>query len=91
MNEERGKECSEVSERYDIPGHSAPVPLTRAAIARATVRILPTSHLGHDSARAHTCSLGQVRSGPVYYTAQRLPNTLFLHLLVLLLQHTKYV
>ena len=26
MNEERGKECSGVSERYNIPGHSAPVP-----------------------------------------------------------------
>ena len=26
MNEERGKECSEVSNWYNIPGHSAPVP-----------------------------------------------------------------
>ena len=26
MNEERGKECSGVSERYNIPGHSTPVP-----------------------------------------------------------------
>ena len=60
-------------------------------LARATVRILPASLLGHESARAHTCCLGQVRSGPVYYTARRLPNTLFLHLLVLLYQRVKYV
>ena len=95
MNEERRKECSEVSERYNILGHSAPVPSSMCEhvllFARATVQILPASLLGHESARAHTCCLGQVRSGPVYYTAQRLPNTLFLHLLVLLYQRVKYV
>ena len=160
MNEERGKECSGVSEWYNIPGHSAPVPkctcctcpkvhvlhvqlfaraqlsdtpkFARAAIctrvmfgysrvplwdiechktravdipnqnsgisehhARAN-RSTCKSGVSESRARANsctcnTCTLGQVQSGPVYYTVRRLPNTLFLHLFLLLDHRIIYV
>ena len=95
MNEERGKECLEVSKWYNILGHSAPVPSSTCEHVQSCV---PNEKSGVSeqlrvqiAACAHTCCLGQVQSGPVYYTAWRLPNTLFLHLLVLIHQRVNYM
>src|ERR1700677_3479489 len=42
---------------------------------------IPNGNSGVSECRArrtcNTCTLGQVRSDPVYYTVRRLPNTLF--------------
>ena len=133
MNEERGKECSGVSERYNILDHSAPVPkctcCTCSYLHARDFQILPIctcvmfgysrvpiwdingpgfatfdipkgnsgvsehharanrstcksgvseSRVRANSCTCNTCTLGQVRSGPVYYTVRRLPSTLFL-------------
>ena len=87
-----GKECSEVSKQYNIPGHSAPVPKSTCEHMQSCV---PNEKSGVSkqlcvqiAACSHMCCLGQVWSGPILYCSETsehsFPLSLFIPSLCLL-------
>ena len=85
MNKERGKECSEVSEQYNIgPLHTCPKQHMWEHAAICTHNCLDTPDFFWFGTQLCMCSHVLFGTGAEWpYTAWRLLNTLFLHLLVL--------
>ena len=62
----------------DIPNRNSGISEHHARANRSTCKSgVSESHAHANSCTCNTCTLGQVRSGPVYYTVRRLPSTLF--------------
>ena len=63
----------------DIPNRNLGISEHHACANRSTCKLGVSESRAHaNSCTCNTCTLGQVQSGPVYYTVRRLPSTLFL-------------
>ena len=63
---------------FDIPKGNSGVSKHHARANRSTCKLgVSESRVRANSCTCNMCTLGQVRSGPVYYTVRRLPSTLF--------------